>query len=53
MRAIFIDSLAKTVTEVSFEGTVDLRKLIGGHIEAAPCKLPLGDVLYVSKSPHG
>ena len=49
MRAIFIDSLAKTVTEVSFETGDDLRKLVGGYIEAAPVKLPPGDVLYVNE----
>ena len=49
MKAIFIDSLAKTVSDVSFEGSGDLRKLIGGRLEAAPVKLPAGDVLYVNE----
>lgn len=48
MKAYHIDSTKQTVTAVEYHGLDDLRRLVGGYIEAA-CVWPNGDVIYVDE----
>ena len=48
MKAIWIRSDERTITEVDYAGLEDMKKLIGGWLELAKA-WPDGDVLYVDE----
>jgi hypothetical protein len=48
MKAILINSAERTITEVDYDGSEQLRKLVGGWIELA-YMWPSKDVLYVDE----
>ena len=57
MKAYHIDSAARTIEEVEYGTLADMRRFVGGYIEAA-AMYPNGDTLYVgeeglSKIPTG
>ena|SRR5580765_6800409 len=48
-KAYWINSTARTITEVTYETLEDMRRFIGGHLEAA-YQTRSGDVLYVDEN---
>jgi hypothetical protein len=48
-KAYWINSIEQTITEVTYDSLEDMRRFVGGHLEAAYMSIN-GDVLYVDEN---